>query len=142
MKSFIRCTATVVASLLAGAATALAAGPRVLFVDDSELLRLLDEQGEQGDRRAHYACVIVLMRHGEDPEPLIAEGAWHGEIWFGGSRRHAAPVHPSSQSHRPFRCSLSDGLRSAASRFPRHPEFRCEAFRHWRRYPGRRGRSA
>jgi XTP/dITP diphosphohydrolase len=32
------------------------------------------------DRRAHYVCVLVLMRHAEDPEPVIAEGAWHGTI--------------------------------------------------------------
>jgi XTP/dITP diphosphohydrolase len=32
------------------------------------------------DRRAHYYCVIVLVRHPEDPEPLIAEGRWHGEV--------------------------------------------------------------
>jgi XTP/dITP diphosphohydrolase len=32
------------------------------------------------DRRAHYACVLVLVRHAEDPEPIIAEGAWHGTI--------------------------------------------------------------
>jgi XTP/dITP diphosphohydrolase len=32
------------------------------------------------DRRAHYYCVLVLMRHSNDPEPIIAEGAWHGTI--------------------------------------------------------------
>ena len=32
------------------------------------------------DRRAHYACVLVLLRHAEDPEPIIAEGQWHGRI--------------------------------------------------------------
>jgi XTP/dITP diphosphohydrolase len=32
------------------------------------------------DRRAHYACVLVLLRHEHDPEPIIAEGAWHGTI--------------------------------------------------------------
>ena len=32
------------------------------------------------DRRAHYYCVLVLVRHAEDPEPIIAEGAWHGTI--------------------------------------------------------------
>jgi XTP/dITP diphosphohydrolase len=32
------------------------------------------------DRRAHYACVLVLVRHHEDPEPIIAEGRWHGTI--------------------------------------------------------------
>ncbi len=32
------------------------------------------------DRRAHYACVLALMRHAEDPEPIITEGTWHGTI--------------------------------------------------------------
>ncbi|MCA3132487.1 MAG: RdgB/HAM1 family non-canonical purine NTP pyrophosphatase [Betaproteobacteria bacterium] len=32
------------------------------------------------DRRAHYACVIVLVRHPSDPEPLVAQGRWHGVI--------------------------------------------------------------
>jgi XTP/dITP diphosphohydrolase len=32
------------------------------------------------DRRAHYYCVVVLVRHAEDPEPIIAEGSWLGEI--------------------------------------------------------------
>jgi XTP/dITP diphosphohydrolase len=32
------------------------------------------------DRRAHYYCVLVLVHHAEDPQPLIAEGEWHGEI--------------------------------------------------------------
>lgn len=42
--------------------------------------RLLDELTGQTDRRAHYVCVLVLLRHAEDPQPLIAEGEWHGEI--------------------------------------------------------------
>jgi XTP/dITP diphosphohydrolase len=34
-----------------------------------------------GDRRkAYYCCVMVFVRHPEDPRPLIAEGLWHGEI--------------------------------------------------------------
>ena len=32
------------------------------------------------DRRAHYACVLVLVRHPGDPEPIVAEGRWHGRI--------------------------------------------------------------
>jgi XTP/dITP diphosphohydrolase len=32
------------------------------------------------DRRAHYYCVLVLVRHAQDPEPIIAEGAWNGRI--------------------------------------------------------------
>jgi XTP/dITP diphosphohydrolase len=32
------------------------------------------------DRRAHYYCVLVLVRHAGDPQPIIAEGAWNGTI--------------------------------------------------------------
>ena len=32
------------------------------------------------DRRAHYYCALVLVRHPDDPEPIIAEGRWHGTI--------------------------------------------------------------
>jgi XTP/dITP diphosphohydrolase len=32
------------------------------------------------NRRAYYCCVVVLLRHAEDPRPLVAEGIWHGEI--------------------------------------------------------------
>jgi XTP/dITP diphosphohydrolase len=32
------------------------------------------------DRRAHYYCVLVLMRRADDPQPLIAEGTWWGTI--------------------------------------------------------------
>ena len=32
------------------------------------------------DRRAHYACVLTLLRHENDPEPIVAEGTWHGTI--------------------------------------------------------------
>ena len=32
------------------------------------------------DRRAHYYCVLVLVRHAADPQPIIAEGIWHGSV--------------------------------------------------------------
>ena len=34
----------------------------------------------QTNRRAHYYCVMVLVRYADDPEPVIAEGRWSGEI--------------------------------------------------------------
>jgi XTP/dITP diphosphohydrolase len=34
----------------------------------------------KGERQAHYTCVIVLVRDADDPEPLVAEGHWRGEI--------------------------------------------------------------
>ena len=32
------------------------------------------------DRRAHYVCVLALLRHERDPEPIVADGDWHGTI--------------------------------------------------------------
>ncbi|MDQ3289375.1 MAG: RdgB/HAM1 family non-canonical purine NTP pyrophosphatase [Pseudomonadota bacterium] len=31
-------------------------------------------------RSARFCCVLVLLRHPEDPQPLIAQGEWHGRI--------------------------------------------------------------
>jgi len=45
--------------------------------NNEKLLR--DMQGV-ADRRAHYYCVLVLLHHADDPQPLVAEGEWHGEI--------------------------------------------------------------
>ena len=42
--------------------------------------KLLAQLEGRHDRRAHYYCVIVLVRGADDPEPLIAEGRWHGEV--------------------------------------------------------------
>jgi len=45
--------------------------------NNAHLLALL---ANAQSRSAHYYCVMVLMRHAADPQPLIAEGEWHGEI--------------------------------------------------------------
>jgi XTP/dITP diphosphohydrolase len=42
--------------------------------------KLLADLAGQSDRRAHFACVLVLVRSAKDPQPIIAEGEWHGEI--------------------------------------------------------------
>jgi XTP/dITP diphosphohydrolase len=42
--------------------------------------RLIESLRGHADRRAHYYCGIVLVRHAADPEPLIAEGRWYGEL--------------------------------------------------------------
>ena len=51
--------------------------PRSDARNNEKLIALL---ADKDSRRAHYYCVIVLMRHAEDPEPIIAEGSWAGEI--------------------------------------------------------------
>lgn len=42
--------------------------------------KLLADLAGQTDRRAHFACVLVLVRSADDPQPIIAEGEWHGTI--------------------------------------------------------------
>jgi XTP/dITP diphosphohydrolase len=42
--------------------------------------KLLLSLESETNRAAHYYCVIVLVRHASDPQPLIAEGTWHGEV--------------------------------------------------------------
>ncbi len=42
--------------------------------------KLLHALAGVADRRAHYCCVIALVRHADDPQPLLAEAEWHGEI--------------------------------------------------------------
>lgn len=34
----------------------------------------------QGSRGAQFHCVLVYMRHAEDPTPLVFHGCWAGEI--------------------------------------------------------------
>ncbi len=48
--------------------------------DERNNQRLLELLAQSEDRRAHYYCVIALMRHADDPQPVLAEGEWHGEI--------------------------------------------------------------
>ena len=42
--------------------------------------KLLAELAGHDDRRAHFVSLIVFVRHADDPQPIIAEGEWHGEI--------------------------------------------------------------
>lgn len=42
--------------------------------------KLLATLQHETDRRAHYYCVMVLVRRADDPEPVIAEGRWDGVI--------------------------------------------------------------
>ena len=48
--------------------------------DAANNAKLLAALATRDDRRAHFACVMVLVRHPDDPQPLVAEGNWWGEI--------------------------------------------------------------
>lgn len=42
--------------------------------------KLQEDLAVHSDRSAYYYCVLVYVRHADDPQPVIAEGLWHGEI--------------------------------------------------------------
>ncbi|MBN0988397.1 RdgB/HAM1 family non-canonical purine NTP pyrophosphatase [Amphritea pacifica] len=47
--------------------------------NNQKLLTLL--QGASPEQRtARFRCVLVFMRHAEDPTPLICQGSWEGQI--------------------------------------------------------------
>ena len=48
--------------------------------DERNNQKLIAALAGHTDRRAHYVCVLVFVRHADDPQPIIAEGEWHGEI--------------------------------------------------------------
>ncbi len=48
--------------------------------DASNNDKLIADLANESNRRAHYTCVMVYVRHPDDPEPVIAEGRWFGEI--------------------------------------------------------------
>ena len=45
--------------------------------NNEKLLAALDGCSK---RAAHFVSLIVFVRHADDPQPIIAEGEWHGEI--------------------------------------------------------------
>ncbi len=50
--------------------------------DEENLQLLIDNIIKSGMDKpvARYQCVIVYLRHGNDPMPLIAEGTWEGYL--------------------------------------------------------------
>ena len=42
--------------------------------------KLIAELAAHVDKSAYYYCVLVFVRHADDPQPVIADGRWDGEI--------------------------------------------------------------
>jgi XTP/dITP diphosphohydrolase len=45
--------------------------------------KLVSDLAAHADKSAYYYCVLVFVRHADDPQPVIAEGRWNGEIISG-----------------------------------------------------------
>lgn len=48
--------------------------------DQDNINKLLKELGDNPIRTARFWCVLVLMRHADDPTPLICSASWEGQI--------------------------------------------------------------
>lgn len=48
--------------------------------DANNNARLIADLAAHADKSAYYYCVLVYVRHAEDPQPVIADGVWKGEI--------------------------------------------------------------
>lgn len=48
--------------------------------DERNNAKLVADMAGVADRRADYFAVLVLVRSADDPQPLIAEGRWAGEV--------------------------------------------------------------
>jgi XTP/dITP diphosphohydrolase len=48
--------------------------------DKANSARLIADLAQHVDKSAYYYCVLVYVRHADDPQPVIAEGRWDGAI--------------------------------------------------------------
>ena len=48
--------------------------------DQRNNAQLISQLVASADKSAYYYCVLVYVRSEHDPQPVIADGLWHGEI--------------------------------------------------------------
>lgn len=85
------------------------------------LLRELDGVAD-GERSARFVCVLALVRHADDPMPLVAEGRWEGRILharrggngFGYDPVFFSPAHGCSAAELPAGVKNRDSHRGIA----------------------------
>ena len=63
--------------------------------DSANNLKLAGELAGKADKSCSYVCVLVFVRHKDDPRPIIAEGVWHGQ-W------HDAPQGQNGFGYDPY----------------------------------------
>lgn len=48
--------------------------------DAANNAKLVRDMAAHADKSAYYYCVLVMVRHADDPQPIIADGVWHGQV--------------------------------------------------------------
>ena len=91
---------------------------------EANIDRLLAELDhvEEVARTARFVCVLALLRHAKDPQPLVAEGVWEGRILrarrgeggFGYDPVFFSPAHGCSAAQLPAATKNRDSHRGIA----------------------------
>lgn len=63
-----------------GVHSARYAGAGATDADNNQKLLAALKEVPDGQRGARFVCVMVYLRHAEDPVPVIAQGSWRGRI--------------------------------------------------------------
>ena len=61
--------------------------------NNAKLLDVLKDVPDS-ERGAQFVCALVLVRHAEDPLPIICEGLWHGRILHAAQGEHGFGYDP------------------------------------------------
>ncbi len=64
------------------------------LIDPANNTWLLQQMAGHTHRDAHFTCVLVAVRHANDPEPLIAEGHWSGQLLLAPQGEHGFGYDP------------------------------------------------
>ncbi|NDC09530.1 MAG: RdgB/HAM1 family non-canonical purine NTP pyrophosphatase [Oxalobacteraceae bacterium] len=48
--------------------------------DAANNAKLVRDIAAYADKSAYYYCVLVMVRHADDPQPIIADGVWQGSL--------------------------------------------------------------
>lgn len=56
------------------------AGPDATDADRINKLVNAMQDFSGNERRAYFVCTIAMLRHANDPAPIISQGFWHGEV--------------------------------------------------------------
>ena len=91
---------------------------------EANIDRLLAEldKVEEAARTARFVCVLAVLRHAKDPQPLVAEGVWEGRILrarrgeggFGYDPVFFSPAHGCSAAQLPAATKNRDSHRGIA----------------------------
>ncbi len=61
--------------------------------NNAKLLEALKNVPDE-QRGAQFVCVLALVRHADDPLPILCEGLWHGRILHAASGEHGFGYDP------------------------------------------------